>query len=134
NNGYGSDGSATPGPRTLTSTRLGKPIGMESTVSLLSSINSFYSGKQLTAASLAAKYGWPHFIHLLCKFLYDQFHLNSISSTLSSTSSDMNLPNFHGMIWVHPSAVMTFYAPSDLSGVGGMQCKQIQAVPAWQKG
>ncbi|KAH9983689.1 hypothetical protein BJV74DRAFT_776551 [Russula compacta] len=107
---------------------------MESTVSLLSSINSFYPGKQLTAASLAAKYGQPYFIHLLHKFLYDQLHWNSISSTLSSTSSDMNLPNFHRTIWVHPSAVATFYAPSDLSGVGGMRHEQIQAVPAWQKG
>ncbi|KAF8264141.1 hypothetical protein EI94DRAFT_1594424 [Lactarius quietus] len=32
-----------------------------------------------------------------------------------------DLPSFYGKITVYPSAVATFYAPSDLSGVGSMR-------------
>ena len=49
-------------------------------------------------------------------------------------SSDVplnNLPEFHGRVAVYTSAVATYYAPSDLSGTGGMHPEWIQAVQKW---
>ena len=84
-------------------------------------------GKQQTAQSLADKYSRPDLIQHLHKFLYNQLHNDSSSSSSSLTESTdvplASLPNFQGKIQVHPSTVTTFYASSDLSGVGGM-CHQ----------
>ncbi|KAH9962468.1 hypothetical protein BJV74DRAFT_749914, partial [Russula compacta] len=35
---------------------------------------------------------------------------------------------------VFHSALATYHTPSDLSGIGGMHCKWIRAVPSWQNG
>lgn len=35
---------------------------------------------------------------------------------------------------MHASAAATFYAPSDISGVGGMRYERIRAVPQWRGG
>jgi hypothetical protein len=41
---------------------------------------------------------------------------------------------FHGKISVYPSALATFYAPSDICGTGGMRRERIRAVESWRKG
>ncbi|KAF8228269.1 hypothetical protein L208DRAFT_1292550, partial [Tricholoma matsutake] len=41
---------------------------------------------------------------------------------------------FYGKITIYTSAIATFYAPSDISGVGGMRCECIHAVKSWRKG
>jgi hypothetical protein len=41
---------------------------------------------------------------------------------------------FHGYIRVCTSAVATFHAPSDISGVGGMCRERIRATTSWRKG
>ncbi|KAG1807119.1 uncharacterized protein BJ212DRAFT_1449385 [Suillus subaureus] len=43
-------------------------------------------------------------------------------------------PRFEGHIKVFGSAVSTFFAPSDPSGIGGMQHKHIHSVPSWHRG
>jgi hypothetical protein len=61
--------------------------------------------------------------------------MSSVSS--ESGPSDVpvaDLPWFHGKIRVHNSAVATFYAPSDISGIGGMRRERIRAVTSWRKG
>jgi hypothetical protein len=65
----------------------------------------------------------PHFTDLIQKFIYDQQHSDDCSN--SSVSAH---PTFFGMITVYPSAVATFHAPSDLSGIGGMRRERIRAV------
>jgi hypothetical protein len=50
----------------------------------------------------------------------------------SSTSSDH--PEFCTKISVYSSAVATFYAPSDVSGIGGMRCERIHAIDSWRNG
>ena len=72
----------------------------------------------------------PHFSELIQKFIYDQHHPDD-SSNSSATSA---LPTFFGMITIYPSAVATFHAPSDLSGIGGMRRERIRAVKSWRKG
>ena len=37
-------------------------------------------------------------------------------------------------ITAYPSAVATFFSPSDISGIGGMHCEHIHAVDSWRKG
>ncbi|KAF8802623.1 hypothetical protein BYT27DRAFT_7306648 [Phlegmacium glaucopus] len=41
---------------------------------------------------------------------------------------------FYGRITIYPSAVATFHAPSDISGIGGMRRERIRAVKSWRKG
>ena len=41
---------------------------------------------------------------------------------------------FYGKITFYSSAVATFYAPSDISGIGGMHHECIHAVKSWRKG
>jgi hypothetical protein len=44
----------------------------------------------------------------------------------------MQLPSYKACISIYPTAVATFYAPSDLCGVGGMRSEQIRALPNWR--
>ena len=39
-----------------------------------------------------------------------------------------------GRIEVFNSAIATFRAPSDISGVTGMRCEHIRATPSWRNG
>jgi hypothetical protein len=67
---------------------------------------------------------------LLRRFLYDQLYPNNVF-----TSSDIPLsecPSYSGKIRVHNSAVATFHAPSDPSGIGGMRHEHIRAMPSWR--
>ena len=41
---------------------------------------------------------------------------------------------FYGKISIYPSALATFHAPSDISGVGGMRRERIRAMKSWRKG
>ena len=72
----------------------------------------------------------PHLSDLIPKFIYDQQHPDDCSNSSSISA----LPTFYGMITIYPSAVATFHAPSDLSGIGGMRREHIRAVNSWRKG
>ena len=69
---------------------------------------------------------------LIRRFLFDQKYPDS-----EIPGSDVNLnlcPRFSGTVSVYHSAVATYYAPSDVSGVGGMYRERIRATPAWKRG
>lgn len=68
----------------------------------------------------------PDFLDLVAEFLDDQ-----ITESGRPCSS---LPSIEGKIAVYPSALATFYTPSDISGVGGMRRERIRAVNSWRKG
>ena len=46
----------------------------------------------------------------------------------------MDCPSYRGKVYVYPSAVATFYAPSDMAGIGGMYRERIRSVDAWRGG
>ena len=69
--------------------------------------------------------------HLIQKFLYSQTHPQL---SPSQTPEAPNLPLFDDKITIYPSAVATFYSPSDISGVGGMRSERIRAIKSWRKG
>lgn len=73
--------------------------------------------------------GLPDFPDVIEKFISDQHHLEN-----ASDDSSLDFPAFYGKITIYPSAVATFHAPSDLSGVGGMRRERIRAVKSWRKG
>lgn len=69
---------------------------------------------------------------LIRRFLFDQKYPDN-----EIPGSDIGLdlcPRFSGRISVYHSAVATYYAPSDASGIGGMYRERIRATPTWNGG
>ncbi|KAH9014681.1 hypothetical protein EDB84DRAFT_1277590 [Lactarius hengduanensis] len=67
----------------------------------------------------------PKFPLVLAQFLYKFSHPDE----LVAPSTIDECPAFEGAIKVHHSAIATFYAPSDLSGSGGLRCERIRSTP-----
>ena len=63
-------------------------------------------------------------------------HSQSQANTALPSSADPDYLDFTEMhpLTTYKSAVATFYAPSDLSGTGGMRKEQIRAVSCWRGG
>ena len=75
--------------------------------------------------SLAAYIKQPRFPLAFMQFLYKSCH----SEEQIAPSTIEEYPAFDGVIKVHHSAVATFYAPSDLSGSGGLRRERIRSTP-----
>jgi hypothetical protein len=96
--------------------------------------------KRVEPNILAAEIDQSNFLELIRRFLYgrlehsDSDHLLLSDSDASPEVSLDNLPEVRGKIAVYTSAVATYYAPSDLSGVGGMHRERIRAVSKWRNG
>ncbi|KAI0319057.1 hypothetical protein OF83DRAFT_1228665 [Amylostereum chailletii] len=81
---------------------------------------------------LATTINIPHLQELIRRFLYDrQFPDSEISPVDAALAS---CPHFDRHVTVFPSAVAIFYAPSDLSGIGGMHCERIRSTASWRHG
>ena len=65
---------------------------------------------------------------LIQEFIYNQHHPDSCAHDVP------NLPPFYEKITIHTSAIATFHAPSDLSGIGGMKHEHIHAIKSWRHG
>jgi hypothetical protein len=87
--------------------------------------------RKRTAEALQNELQQPNFIYLLRRFLYGQIHPDSESDSDIPVNW---LPAFHAKISVYASAVATYFAPSDLCGIGGMRRERIRAVPSWRRG
>jgi hypothetical protein len=79
----------------------------------------------------AAEIDVPQFLDMIRHFLYNQLHPDW-HQHVQDIPIDFT-PPFDGKISLHPSAVATFYAPSDPSGVGGMRREYIRATSSWCK-
>lgn len=88
--------------------------------------------RRVDADELAAEINQDNFVDLIRLFLHDQRRLGSESAPSDVVLDD--LPEFHEKVAVYPSAVATFYAPSDICGIGGMRRERIRAVRSWRKG
>ncbi|KAF8815339.1 hypothetical protein BYT27DRAFT_7225445 [Phlegmacium glaucopus] len=69
---------------------------------------------------------------MVWKFLYNQLYPDS-TIPLEDILED-SYPQITGKIFVFNSAIATFYAPSDISGVTGMCCEHIRATSSWRRG
>ncbi|KAJ6472013.1 hypothetical protein C8R45DRAFT_1164738, partial [Mycena sanguinolenta] len=84
------------------------------------------------ADALAAYIKVPNFPHLLVSFLKDQLSSDQYLDTESDTS-DGEFDVSEYPLSVYHSAVATFYAPSDPSGIRGMRRERIRSTPKWRK-
>ncbi|KAG2028968.1 hypothetical protein BDR03DRAFT_936904 [Suillus americanus] len=89
------------------------------------------SGGARDVPTLALALGLPEFPALIQQFLYDQLHLNDHEHAAFDLAT---APAFMGRVVIYSSAAASFYAPSDLSGTGGMQREHIRATTSWRGG
>ena len=75
-----------------------------------------------TLANISDTLGIPSLPTLLSNFLHEQL-----------TIKDLNAP-FMGKVFLYPSAVAMYYAPSDKSGIGRMLHEWIQSIGSWYGG
>ena len=85
--------------------------------------------------------GYPHNLRGLAAFIkqpYDlplalqQFLFLIDNPSCTSTPNSLSeLPQFHGRVHVHHSALATFFVPSNLCSVGGMRQERIRSTPCW---
>ena len=66
------------------------------------------------------------------RFLYDQSHPDAEVCGMDVALDLCPTIPTHLRIKVFHSAISTYYAPSDLSGVGGMHRERIRATPRWK--
>jgi len=83
-----------------------------------------------TVVALADELNIPNLPELVRQFLCGQLYPDTHGPT---TISYLECPGYHGNISIYNSASSMFYAPSDLSGVGGMRHEYIRATPAWRQ-
>ncbi|KAM6490793.1 hypothetical protein JOM56_013756 [Amanita muscaria] len=81
--------------------------------------------RKINASEVGEILGIADLVHLIQGFLQEQ-------QTASWPSSAPMPDDFS--ISMYPSAKATFYAPSDISGIGGMRKERIRAVQKWRKG
>ncbi|THG93454.1 hypothetical protein EW026_g7789 [Hermanssonia centrifuga] len=84
-----------------------------------------------TLKALGRSVNVPYLPQLVSQFIYDQTHLAPLPDDSSQCPP---CPPLSGSINVFHSAAATFYAPSDLSGIGGMRREHIRATPSWYRG
>jgi hypothetical protein len=128
------DGGDAPGPTVLATVELAKTLSK----SLFHYVNTNHNNNILivrrdTVENLAASLDEPDLMRLIQSFLQDQLRDTSSLSNIDSSDDEDDLPAFNEVISVYNSAVATFYAPSDLSGIGGMHRERIRALSSWRK-
>ena len=120
------------GPRVLAHTNLAKTISKLPLWSfdIFLHLHDATLEERTYPDTIAGVIDQPDLTHLIRRFIH---HQNQPDSD-SSTSSGSDLPEFHAKTSVYKSAVATFYAPSDILGIGGMRCEWIHAINSWRKG
>lgn len=88
-------------------------------------------GYPRTVEALAAFLNIPQLSKLLACFIHDQNHRGA---PLADTDPTPPCPMLGSSICVYKSAIATFHAPSDISGVSGMRRERIRATPSWRSG
>jgi len=75
----------------------------------------------------------PDLIDKLRSFSADQIRASDTNSDVSLVdNSDNQFPEIDNLITLYPSAVAIYFAPSDLSGIGGMHSERIRATANWR--
>jgi len=84
-----------------------------------------------TVVQLASELGIPRLTTLVKEFLFQQLNPDDLRSLRDVPWYERPSCN---KITVVNSAVALFYAPSDISGIGGMWREYIRSCPSWQNG
>lgn len=72
----------------------------------------------------------PNLPTLMRQFLYDQINSDTNDSAMAVPLA--SCPPAPARVLTYTSAIATFHAPSDHSGIGGMRRERIRAVPSWR--
>ncbi|KAG0700037.1 hypothetical protein DFH29DRAFT_983264 [Suillus ampliporus] len=88
------------------------------------------SGGADNIPALAANLGLPNIPTMIQQFLHDQHH---VTNTNPPEVDPATAPIFMGRVSTFSSVSASFYAPSDLSGTGGMRHEHIRATPTWDR-
>ena len=92
-----------------------------------------FSAAVVTADVLAHSLDEPDLVNKLRSFFADQTRAGDYNSDVSlMDDSDNQLPEIDDLITLYPSAVATYFAPSNLSGIGGMHSEHIHATSNWR--
>lgn len=83
-----------------------------------------------TLSELAQEIQSPTLGNLTRHFLFAQLHPEDSRDPIDIPIADC--PHFEGCISTFSSASSRFYAPSDLSGIGGMHTEYICSTPMWR--
>ena len=81
--------------------------------------------------ALAEELELPRFPDLIRRFLFEQTRRPDDDQDPAEIPL-AGCPRFAGKISVFNSASSRFYAPSDISGIGGMRVEHIRACPLWR--
>ena len=81
---------------------------------------------------LAEEVNLPMLSEDIACFLYERQHPN-LDIPLKEVPIE-DCPSFTGKIYVYPSAVSLYHAPSDLSGIAGMHRQCIRSTSSWRGG
>jgi hypothetical protein len=98
----------------------------------LSSIQIEGRKRAQSVHALANELDIPHLADLVSQFLVGQLYPDMDPTEVPDSLIDC--PRFDGKIRVFNSAVSVFFAPSDLSGIGGMKREYIRVSPKWRSG
>jgi hypothetical protein len=91
-------------------------------------------GYPKTLGSLMGYVAEPRLPEYIRRFLYDQIYPNADLCGMDVSLEACPKVSLSLQISVFHSALATYYAPSDLSGIGGMHREWIRATPSWQNG
>ncbi|KAG2036220.1 hypothetical protein BDR03DRAFT_934555 [Suillus americanus] len=84
-----------------------------------------------TVSKLALELSTPQLPNMLSCFLFAQLNPNDPCDPLQVPLA--NCPQYDERIHIFNSVCSRFFAPSNLSGIGGMRHEHIHACPAWRK-
>lgn len=88
------------------------------------------SGYPRDIDSIASHIHVPNFAVLTRRFLYDQLY--PVARFPAESVPHNRLPEIETTISIYHSAVATFYAPSDPSGLHGMYRERLRCTPNWR--
>ncbi|KAF8256834.1 hypothetical protein EI94DRAFT_1774813 [Lactarius quietus] len=74
------------------------------------------------------------FLEYICHFLYGHFHPNAEICSMDAPLHSCPIITGTVCTKVYHSATSTYYAPSDLLGIGGMHWEILRATLSWKKG
>lgn len=80
--------------------------------------------------ALVVELAIPNLVILLRRFLFESLNPSDPRDIMDVPHSE--LPCYDGTVCVFNSASSRFYAPSDLSGTGGMHKEYIRSCPMWR--
>ena len=128
--GEDNDGDIIAGPTVEAHVYLAKTPSMYFLIIILTATHTA-AASRIHPNELAADIDQHDLVLLIQKFLYSQTQPQLPPDQVPEAAI---LPHFDDNITIYPSAVATFYSPSDISGVGGMRRERIRAIKSWRRG